>query len=547
MPQTIEDADLETIQPAVPQAGSLIVLLGAFDPAVNDKVRAVFNRVVVPVAISSNALIVDNAGTAGCAPLIAAAAVEQDSAPSVIGIIENERPAGEIEPNHARVLRLPPGQSLPKFWFQTAAKLAPEATDEKAVALLFGGGAAERKSVLWCVRRGWPVLVTGDTGGLADDIIRAPGPDGTLPATIDPELREILENGEIPNWSVNGRIDDLSRMLISRVTSGADTTAATLKEAWQRYDAIDQTALEKQGAYRRIQFALIWLAVVIVFLSILKSITFPAWLLALVSSFGLPTQRTYEIILITMPIILSILAGYNSHFRDGNKWILLRGAAEAIKREIFRFRAQAGVYSDAQCGQTSRETKLMAKLTDITSSLEQSEVNKTNLPGSSAGDVTVQTMLSAQEYVKLRIQDQIDYFTKKTKSLHGQLVWMQLTILIAGGAGTLFAAIKWNALVALATAIVTAFTTKLQADQTETSLIQYNQTLATLRNIEAWWKALSPWEKTRPANRDLLVDQTEKAMETETAGWVQQMQSALDKLTEKESQQAQPAARAATA
>jgi hypothetical protein len=99
----------------------------------------------------------------------------------------------------------------------------------------------------------------------------------------------------------------------------------------------------------------------------------------------------------------------------------------------------------------------------------------------------------------------------------------------------------------MATAIVTAFTTKLQADQTETSLIQYNQTLAALRNIEAWWKALSPWEKTRPANRDLLVDQTEQTMETETAGWVQQMQSALDKLTEKESQQAQPAAKSAAA
>jgi len=68
----------------------------------------------------------------------------------------------------------------------------------------------------------------------------------------------------------------------------------------------------------------------------------------------------------------------------------------------------------------------------------------------------------------------------------------------------------------------------------ETSLVQYNQALASLRNIETWWKALSGWEKTRRNNIDVLVDQTERTLESETAGWVQQMQSALDKLTEKE-------------
>jgi hypothetical protein len=54
-----------------------------------------------------------------------------------------------------------------------------------------------------------------------------------------------------------------------------------------------------------------------------------------------------------------------------------------------------------------------------------------------------------------------------------------------------------------------------------------------MRNIESWWKALSAWEKTRPRNVDVLVDQTEQTLERETAGWVQQMQSTLDKLTEK--------------
>ena len=87
---------------------------------------------------------------------------------------------------------------------------------------------------------------------------------------------------------------------------------------------------------------------------------------------------------------------------------------------------------------------------------------------------------------------------------------------------------------ALTTALATALTTKLEIDQVENSLVQYNVALTSLRNIESWWKALSPWEKTRRKNIDLLVDQTERTLERETAGWVQQMQSELDKLTEKQ-------------
>jgi len=237
---------------------------------------------------------------------------------------------------------------------------------------------------------------------------------------------------------------------------------------------------------------------------------------------------------ILTPIALSIAAAYNSHFRDGNKWILLRGAAEAVKREIFRFRAQAGGYSDEQCVQTSRESKLNAKIGDITSSLERSDVNKTNLEIPSPGDELRYTTLTPDQYVHTRIQDQINYFKAKTHKLDTQLTLMQVLILIAGGTGTFLAAIHLDVWVALATAVVTALTTKIQMDQAETSLVQYNQALDSLKNIEAWWIALSPWEKGRRKNIDLLVDQTEKALEAETAGWVQQMQSALDKLTEKE-------------
>jgi hypothetical protein len=241
-----------------------------------------------------------------------------------------------------------------------------------------------------------------------------------------------------------------------------------------------------------------------------------------------------HVLIVLTPITISILVAANSRFREGNKWILLRASAEAIKREIFRYRMRAGAYSNEQCLQVSRESKLAAKLTDISSALVQSEVNQTSVPSAVDTDPRHLTFLSPDDYLNDRIDDQISYFVAKTASLSTQLKKIQVWIYIAGGAGTALAAFHGDVWVALTTAVAATLTTRLETDQVGYSLIQYNQALTGLRNIASWWKALSQWEKGRRRNIDLLVEQTETTLEGELAGWAQQMQSALDKLTEKE-------------
>jgi hypothetical protein len=227
------------------------------------------------------------------------------------------------------------------------------------------------------------------------------------------------------------------------------------------------------------------------------------------------------------------LSGYNSRFREGNKWILLRSASETIKSEIFRYRTRSGAYSEAQCTQNSAQSKLAAKMKDITSNLLQSEVNKSSIPHRPETDASALSFIRTEEYLRDRIEDQANYFVNKTAKLYRRLKWLQFWILLAGGAGTFLAAMNLDVWVALTTALATACTAKLEIDQVENSIVQYNTALTNLRNIESWWKALSPWEKTRRKNIDLLVDQTEVTLSRETAGWMQQMQSELDKLTEK--------------
>ena len=69
-------------------------------------------------------------------------------------------------------------------------------------------------------------------------------------------------------------------------------------------------------------------------------------------------------------------------------------------------------------------------------------MNKTNLEVTLPGDELRHTTLTPDQYVRSRIQDQINYFKVKTRTLAAQLTAMHVPILIAGGTGTFLAAIQ---------------------------------------------------------------------------------------------------------
>ena len=540
-PQVIEVQASDTIESAAAkldlQPKSLLVLMGDFDAALRPQIRSICSRGIAPLAVRQGALIIDNGSVAGCAAVIGEAARELDEAPVMLEIMAHDGGGGD--PNHTVLLRLHAEWPDPvKATFQIAAQLAKDQTGKAkpVVAVLFGGGQKETAAVLQCTRRGWPLLVMQGSGGLADQIMAALAPpaDGTGSGPIaDPGLREIVEAGDLSSFAISGNIDDLKRLLLVAIELRTDTLA----DAWARYDDFDQNAVLKQRLFKNVQLGTLTLAVI-------------ATLLAIVQSGSvLPAGRLRDavhVMMVLAPIAISVLVTSSSRFREGNKWILLRAAAEAMKREIFRYRAQAGVYSDDQCGQTSRESTLAAKLKDITSGLAQSEVNKTSVLHFAKDAPERLTFLSPQEYLQGRVADQIAHFTGKTRSLYARLKRFQMGIYLAGGAGTFLAAFHQDVWVALTTALATAITTKLETDQVENTVVQYNQALINLQNISSWWKALSQWEKSRRKNIDLLVEQTERTLEGELAGWVQHMQSALDKMTEKQGSgpdQPEPAAK----
>ena len=518
------------------QPSPLVILLGDYDASLDPTVKSLFSRVIVPTAIGSGVVILDNGANSGCAAAVGQAARDQEQAPKLFGIAPHG--ADQLEPNHTVIVRLSPEWSDPmKALVQIAGELAKDsaAGDRPVLSVLFGGGNAEKGALIRCARRKWPVLIVQGSGGMADALLQAmePAADGTPPPpAADPDLREIIETADIYKFSISGNVDDLNRILMARIDMRVDT----LTDSWSRYDDLNQAAIKKQVLFRNLQWTILGLGLLSTLLAIARSgNALPAYFLQMLpAQYVADFQNLAHILIVLTPITISILVAAGSRFREGNKWVLLRSSSEAIKSEIFRYRMQAGAYSNDQCLQTSRESKLAARLKDISSALVQSEVNRTNIPSVAKNDPTRLTFLSPDDYMRDRIDDQTRYFVAKTDSLYKRLKRTQVAIYVAGGVGTALAAFHGDVWVALTTAIAALLTTRLETDQVENSLVQYNQTLTGLRNIASWWKALSQWEKGRRRNIDLLVEQTEKTLAGELSGWVQQMQTALDKLTEKE-------------
>jgi hypothetical protein len=589
-------------------ARSVVIILADVDQTKSLLVRSFLNRCVLPIVAEADSVILDDGGQTGCAHELGLCALEEDVPPTMIGITT----ATQFDPNHTHILQLKDADTI-KWIFQfasavagaDAAELKPAtgtASQEServagmarpepkpVVLLIFGGKAPEQAAALRAARKGVPIVLIGDTGGISDEILTAlrPPASGSTPVVVqDPVMREIVESGVIYGSAIADDVDVIKRILSAQLQKSVES----LSFAWKCYEELDQAACFKQTAFRNLQRRLLVLAVLATLLAIASKVSLPWQSLGgdareFALTYGPAYRWVIKYAVILVPLSITLLTAINSRLRAGNKWIVLRATAEGIKREIFRYRAQAGIYSGEQCKQVSRETKLAANVKDITESMIKSEVNRTSidrrvlpaevdrdagpgprkrptamkfiasklsaivdrivsvitseivkptidqsLPPGQAGD----SFLTPDRYIATRVYDQINYYVSTTRKLNKQFQKLHVGILLAGAAGTFLAAVGFPLWVAFTTALAAAWTTKLEIDQTENSLVQYNIALTTLGNIASWWNALSPWERRRRRNIDLLVDQTEKTLEGELAGWVQQMQSTLEKLTEKE-------------
>jgi hypothetical protein len=549
---------------------NLILLIGGadeLDQKLTSRLTQLFSRGIARAAADAEALIIDGGTQAGVMQIMGQSIVDRGRKSSLLGVA----PAGKVtypggppvtgndsaplDPNHSHFVLVDGKEwgSETETLFELAA-----AFNKPVLAILVNGGAIAKDELLQSVRQNWPVIVIEGSGRLADEVAELKRQSSQIE---DPTLAEIVEEGDLRVFPITGALEDFERMLFSQ-----SPNIKLLRDVWQRFATYDANAGRLQQAFRKIQFWILALGLIAVFLAVFEkqgqALVSRQQVKALTEQVKANTDqqqpaetaKTYQRLenalgwlrypIIVLPIFTAILLAYYNKFRPANKWILLRGSAEAIKREIYRYRSRTGDYSKDRLTTNSRDDVFHERLEPVSRRLMQTDVNHGGLKpydgplppemeGAQKNDDGF-SFLTAERYIELRLEDQLKYYSGKTPKLERQIKHMQIAILIAGGAGTLLAAVHAELWVALTTALATALTTSIASRQLEETLVRYNQSAADLANVRDWWTKLSPAAKRNPKNIDQLVEVTEKVLETELSGWVQRMENALEQLKAEE-------------
>jgi TRPM family ion channel/conflict system pore-forming effector with SLATT domain/uncharacterized protein DUF4231 len=543
---------------------------------------------ILQYAFDNNAIIIDGGTKSGIMEIVGqrASELEQSKKPVLLGVApadlvslskstrqvddddddEDEKYKVSLDPNHSHFV-LVDG----KRWGDETAKLFEIAMafanyDIPVVAFLAGGGEISKKEMLFCVKQSWPIIVIKKTGYLADEIAYYKSQSQTPQDRSNSRIQKFIRV-KLLQKAYTKAYQNISDVKLKKIISFPSLIIypsdldqqksfehfllltlnfdPLLESAWQNMAIYDESAKRLQNNFNRFQKFILGIGVLATLLAIINT-QFK------VSS---PDNFVYIInyVLVALPITISILIAALNRFRFGAKWVLLRAASEAIKSEIYHYRTRAFLYNqkedtdeiDQITTTITPKEKLSNRISYINSSLMKTDVSLHGLYKydgplppkmyGAAEDDDGYSALSAEQYIKIRIDDQLSYYQNATYNLEKQLKTLQWLILLSGGTGTFLAAAGFQIWIALTTTLVATFVSFLEYKQIENTLIKYNQTKTELSNIKLWWMSLSTTERTKKGIKDKLVQKTEDVLRTELSGWIRQMQVTIDKLyTKKE-------------
>jgi len=555
---TSAEAIIAALEVTLPKA--LIVLAGGadkLDDAVKPKVLQLLCRGVARAALSTNAVIIDGGTKAGVMELIGEAVSSYDEKVILLGIVPSANaiyPSGptptgqnpaELDPYHTHFVLVQCDQwgCETKTMF-TLAKLLGK--NVPAVTVVVDGGEGAKEEVRMSVRNKWPIIVVEKSGRIADEIAVAwkqKGKPGAQPIS-DAALAEIVADGNVSLFSLDDDVDKFRELIGNNLCISTDDC---LREAWGTFSYHDENAKRRGKTFHQLQKSILLLGIMASALALVFTQIKPFLLVD--PTVATPTYNlageTLKTVIIILPILISALVAGSNRFKAGNKWVLLRSSAESIKSEIYAYRTGTNNYR--RTADKSPEIELQKNLQTYNRRLMQTEVNRCGLSpytgdipppmdGAAKGKDNGLSRLTPEQYIEIRIGDQLGFYKKKTVKLEQTLQRLQWSIYGLGGLGTFLAAVGLELWIALTTTIVGVITVHLEYQQVENTLIQYNQTASDLDSLRKWWFSLSAIQKENPKNYDKLVELTETALRNEMMGWTQRMENALARLHEEQEQ-----------
>lgn len=291
--------------------------------------------------------------------------------------------------------------------------------------------------------------------------------------------------------------------------SAADVQVGVLKSIWEHYRAYANTSgrlKTKQGRWRR------WLLVasIIALLVTPFAKTFDKLHLGAVSS-ALTAVAT---------VLFSLMAWFHREVLGDDSeqpWVRSRQTAEGLKALAFRFLGGVKPFDTPGSDAALRQAEEFRKEAAIAPDSVTAEQAKKDIPPAP---------LAILDYVKLRVDDQIDFYSKaidRVRNANQRIVNIGLAIsaavVVFGALGALVAK-DWRDIWAPALGAAATLATAENARARHRFLIDsYSTAMSKLKFAKTRWEVSAK----KPEDDTQLIEAAEGILAAENAGWVQQM------------------------
>jgi hypothetical protein len=293
-----------------------------------------------------------------------------------------------------------------------------------------------------------------------------------------------------------------------------------LNIAWIRHASLSASASKRTKAFFGIRKWIIWLGVL-------------ATLLALMTKLFFSDEKTLiglivKILLVSTPVLASVLAAFSTRFYSNGAWLIQRGASEEIKKEIYIYRTilqnspKRRIYLEKKLAEIQRKL-----FRNLAADLSFDEYDGPIPPGGSSNDPGFND-LTGDEYFAYRLEDQWKWHNNKMVKYKKERRRLTIFVLTAGGLGAVFAA--WGGGLSIWVALTASITAALLGWQElrnlDATIKNYSKVVIELTLLYDHWQNLEPEERTtREFYR--MVRACEDVIWAQNVEYVKSMQEAL--------------------
>lgn len=299
-----------------------------------------------------------------------------------------------------------------------------------------------------------------------------------------------------------------------------------LEVAWRKFAQYDATSVKRTSSYTRIRQWIAIFGLLATLFAILTTI-YP-------ENFSEVGEFVLKVLLISSPIIASLLAAFANKFFATGDWLIARAGAEETLKDIYMYRTILQKNPKRREWLEKNLTKIQRSVYrgmngELVMDAYKGEVPPAprfnpKYPNSDSGFHD----LTGDEYFNFRLENELNWHIKKVNQKQTERTRLQILILVSGATGAILAALggPFTLWVALAASLTTTLLGWQELKNLDLVVRNYSKVIMELSIISDHWKNLEAEERT-DTEFYKMVKSAEEILWSRNVEYIKAMQEAL--------------------